>query len=198
MSPLTGAERALARVLLARAFRDNPLNRAVIGHGDPEERLRANLHSMRSLLPVAQRHGCVLGARVAGGLAGVLVAAPPFAYPLPPPPLLERLRCLLGQGVGVARRWNRVFEALDGLHPEEPHWYLGTLGVAPEQQRRGVGTSLLASWLARVDRESAPAYLETDFAHNVAFYARAGFETLRETRVLGVPVWCMRRPAHAA
>ena len=41
-----------------------------------------------------------------------MIAAPPFAYPLPPSPPLARLRCLVGQGLRVARRWGQVFEAL--------------------------------------------------------------------------------------
>ena len=55
----------------------------------------------------------------------------------------------------------------------------------------------LAHWLEQVDRDGAPAYLETDVEANVAFYARAGFRIEGESRILDVPIWRMRRPERA-
>jgi ribosomal protein S18 acetylase RimI-like enzyme len=185
---------AAARAL-AEAFRDNPLNVAVIG-GDPQRRLRCNRAGMRQLLPVACRHGRVLRA---GGPSpdGVLIAIPPGAYPLTGAPLLPRLRGLASQGLAVQVRWARVFAHLDLLHPQEPHWYLATLGVAPAARRRGLGRALLHPLLELADREAVPCYLETDRSENLAFYARAGFAVERESRVLGVGIWHMRRATSA-
>jgi len=190
--PLTADEEPAATEVLARAFRDNPLNVAVI-RGGPERRLRSNLHGMRALLPAARTHGEAWALREGSRLCAALVAVPPLMHPLPPAPLALRLRALFGQGMGAALRWARVFEALDALHPEEPHWYLGTFGVDPPLQRRGHGSVLLSAWLAGPDAEAGAVYLETDRIENVPFYERAGFGVLRETAVLGVPVWCMRR-----
>lgn len=193
IAPLPDSEREAAAQLLASCFRDNPLNTAVIQSSDPAVRVRCNLYGMRALLPVAQRHGLVLEARVGGRLAGVLIAAAPYAYPLPPPPPMERLRCLWGQGWRVAHRWARVFHMLDALHPLEPLAYLGTLGVDPSLQARGVGTALLGAWLARLDSDGVGAYLETDGFGTVAFYERAGFAVIGDVDVLGAPVWRMLR-----
>jgi len=195
IEPLKVRESAEAAEVLARAFRDNPLNLVVIGPRSASRRLRANREGMRSLLPVACDHGLVLGARLGGTLAGALIATPPHGYPLPPAALGARLRTLLVQGPRVTSRWNRVFHALHALHPAEPHAYLGTLGVGPALQRRGVGTALLARWLQATDRDGVPTYLETDKRENLAFYGQAGFEVERETEVLGARVWCLRRPA---
>jgi len=192
---LRDAEREPAVQVLARAFRDNPLNVAVIGSDDPNLRLRVNAHGLRSLLPVAHAHGRVRVLRAGGELAAVLIAVAPGAHPLPPASLAARLRCLFGQGLRVARRWAEVFEAMAKLHPPEPHWYLGTLGVEPRQQGRGIGGALLADWLAEVDREPSCAYLETDRPESVAFYERAGFVALGETRIFSVRIWRMRRRA---
>ncbi len=182
---------------LANAFRDNALNRAVIRSDDPVRRVRSNAHGMRALLPVARRHGIVLAARVGDErVAGVLIATPPYGYPLPPPPLWPRLRCVLGPGWGVAQRWIEVFHALEALYPMEPMWYLGTLGVAPARQGCGVGRALLSRWLEQVDAEGEEAYLETDLPENVPFYEGSGFAVEGETSVLGVEVWRMRRAAH--
>jgi ribosomal protein S18 acetylase RimI-like enzyme len=191
---LAAAERPRTVEVLARAFRDNPLNVAVVGARDPRRRLRSNALGTRTLLPIAEAHGEVWVARGGDRVVAALIGTPPHAYPLPPPPIAARLRCLVGQGWRVARRWAEVFQALDLLHPAEPHWYLGTLGVDPDHQGRGVGTALLRHWLARVAADGSGAYLETDLRRNLGFYEREGFAVEHETRVLGVRVWCMRRP----
>ncbi len=195
IGPLRPAERRGAVEVLARAFRDNPLNVAVIRSDDPARRVHSNYHGTRTLLPVAEVHGAVRVARSGEAVVGALIATPPHAYPLPPPSLASRLRCLLAQGWRVARRWSEVFEALDALHPPEPHWYLGALGVDPGLHGRGIGSALLADWLEGVDRDARLAYLETDRVENVGFYRRVGFEVVDETAIFGARVWCMRRPA---
>lgn len=181
--------------MLAEAFRDNPLNVAVIG-GSARRRTRCNEAGMRQVLPAALRHGIVLRA---GGdrPSGVGITIPPYAYPLPPPSLLAQLWALLIQGSTVRTRWRQVFEHLDRLHPRDPHWYLATLGVAPDAQGRGLGRALLRALLARADDDALPCYLETDRPENVAFYEASGFSVSRRSRVLGVRVWHMLRPAEA-
>lgn len=178
--------------VLARAFRDNPLNQAVIGPR-PERRLRSNRLGSGALLPVARAHGELWAVLLGERVAGVLVGTAPACWPLPPPPLGARLRCLWGQGLRVASRWGRAFDALEERHPREPHWYLATLGVDPTLQGRGLGGALLRAWLATTGAH--PVYLETDRAENLPFYAREGFDVIERTRVLGAWVWCMQRPA---
>ena len=182
--------------VLAAAFRDNPLNVAVIGR-DADRRLHCNLAGMRQLVPVARRHGLLLRA---GGAStqGALIATPPDAYPLPAPSLAAQLRALFAQGLRVRMRWGQVFEALYREHPLDPHWYLATVGVAPSAQGRGVGRALVAALLERADRDGRPCYLESDRPENVPFYEAAGFRVEREIRVLGVRVWLMRRPEAGA
>lgn len=181
--------------VLARAFRDNPLNTAVLTSRSPGARQRCNAHGMRAFLPVAREYGFALTARLDACVAGVLVAAPPSAYPLPLPRPFARLRSVLGQGLRAARRWGHVFETLQGYHPRDPHWYLATLGVAPDRQGQGIGTALLRRWLARVDADGSASYLETDRAENIPFYERAGFEIVTDAEVLQTSVWLMRRRA---
>ncbi len=74
----------------------------------------------------------------------------------------------------------RLLFEVDGLHPKEPHWYLATLGTAPEHQQRGIGTALMMPVLAMADRDGMPAYLESSKERNVPFYARFGFEVVGE------------------
>ncbi len=198
MAPLEKAELAQVADILARAFRDNALNRAAIASDDPKRRTSSNRYGMLALLPVAHGLGCVLTAKSGRILSGALVSSPPDCFPLPEAAWWPRLRCLIGQGWRVAQRWGDAYDALLALRPIEPHWYLATLGVDPLQQRRGVGAALLEAWLIGVDRSGLSAYLETDGASNVAFYQRAGFQVANEIEVLGVAVWCMSRPARTS
>jgi GNAT superfamily N-acetyltransferase len=198
ISALSEARRERVARVLARAFRDNPLNIAAVGSAEPARRLRCNLHGMRASLAAAIRHGEALTASLEGSVAAGLIAVPPGAYPLPAPGPLRQLRCLLGQGFGVATRWGEVFESLLAHHPAAPHWYLGTLGVDPPLQRRGVGAALLRAWIERVDVSRMPAYLETDRESNLPFYASVGFELAGRIEVLDVPIWRMQRPAAVA
>jgi ribosomal protein S18 acetylase RimI-like enzyme len=180
--------------VLARAFSASAMSRAVIESDDPRRCARANWHGLRAMLPVARAHAEVLVATAGGALAGALVATPPGRFPLPAPRVADALRCVIGQGWRVTRRWEQVFEALCALHPNQPHWYLAALGVDPSQRGRGFGAALLAHWLARVDRDALPAYLEADSERSVAFYERAGFRRDAETAIFGVRTWRMSRP----
>ena len=133
------------------------------------------------------------GADAKAALDGVLVAAPPLHFPLPSPPTGVQLRCLFGQGWRTLRRWGEVYRALLAIHPQEAHWYLSVVGVAPDRQARGCGSALVAALTERCDADGAPAYLECDDRANLAFYERSGFRVVQQTRVLDVPVWCMWR-----
>ncbi|MDJ0848924.1 MAG: GNAT family N-acetyltransferase [Myxococcota bacterium] len=197
VGPLHDDAVADAIEVLARAFRDNPLNVAAVG-GTPERRLGSNRAGTRGLVEVAQRHQAVWTVCEGARLAGALIGTPPGEYPLPAAPLRERMRALRVQGFRVARRWAQVFRALERLHPLEPHWYLGTLGVDPDAQGRGLGGTLLRQWLAHADATGASVYLETDRERNLRFYGRAGFSVVQRTEIFGVPVWCMQRPSAAS
>jgi len=196
VEPLQPAAREVAVGVLARAFRDNPLDRAVIGP-DVDLRLRSIGYGMRASLQLASgRCSALLGSR-AGSPAGVLLALPPGSFPLPSPGLFVHLRSVLGQGLRVSARWGVAYRALEAVHPVEPHWYLSLLGVDPPHRRCRVGSGLLRSWLEVVDRDALPSYLETDREENVAFYERVGFAVQLELKVFETPIWCMRRAASA-
>ena len=195
VAPLGEHEVAVASRLLGAAFRDNPMNRAVLGRRGPAARARANAVGLRAQLLMTVQHGRVVAAREQGELRGVLIALPPHAQPPLLPPLLERLRVVLFQGPIASSRWALVAESLQELRPTELHWYLSILGVEAPHRGRGVGSELLAGFLEEADREALPAYLETDVEANIGFYARAGFTVVGDLRVLGVPVWRLWRPA---
>ncbi|MBK7951345.1 MAG: GNAT family N-acetyltransferase [Deltaproteobacteria bacterium] len=189
--PLERPDRSARRTLvdvLARAFRDNPMNRAIHGP-DPARRVRANRAGLRAL--VLDLHSWT-EARVIhneGRVVGGFVAVPPGCFPLPGASLRRQLGCLFWQGARAMDRWGFVSESLVREHPLEPHWYLAVLGVDPEYQGRGIGTQLIDGLRALAHTESLPIYLESDRPESVAFYRARGFETLGELRPLDVACW---------
>jgi len=197
--PLAPADERAAAELLALAFHDQPLDRAVV-RGGPRRRLRAARAGMRASLVAARGGADVRVARLdgpegPGPPVGALVAVPPGLHPLAPPPPAEQLRVLLAQGPRTASRWREVWEALQAHHPREPTWYLSLVGVTPEHRGRGIGSALLTDWLARVDAAGRPAWLETAQEANLPLYHRLGFAVEEELRLLDVPVWLLRRTA---
>jgi len=102
-------------------------------------------------------------------------------------------------GPAAFRRFVAYTSWLDGqrraLVPD-PHWFLLALGVDPHRQRRGVGRSLMAPMLDDADRRGLPAYLETTDEENIAYYARSGFEVVRDAvpDTAGPRTWLMLRP----
>ena len=85
---------------------------------------------------------------------------------------------------------------MDDSHPDEPHWYLGTIGTHPAHLGRRLGSDLLAENLAMIDAGGDAVYLESTNPVNVGFYERFGFRTVGEIDVPGSsPVTTMWREA---
>jgi ribosomal protein S18 acetylase RimI-like enzyme len=192
IAPLLVHEICPAAAVIGRAFRDNPMNRAVVG-GSPLRRERSNTAGMRAVLPRARERGTVLAAQRGGRLAGVLVALPPGTTSVGAPSWLGMLRLLAVQGPAVVARWSTVSDALQRQRPLAPHAYLATLGVEPALQHSGIGRALLGHWLAAIDALGQRAYLETDKAENVKWYEGFGFALRAGLTVLGVRVYLMER-----
>lgn len=89
-----------------------------------------------------------------------------------------------------------TFEEMERSHPDEPHWYLPTIGVEPNAQGRGLGGALMRHAVARCDAEGLLAYLESSNPRNIPLYERHGFEVMGEIRIGAAPVVTpmLRRP----
>jgi len=189
--PVTGGDVSRVVDVLVRSFDDDPVSNFIFS-GD--RRRRGGLRSFftasirRQYLP----HGRVT---TTGDMAGAALWGPPWR---PRNPWRELLQLAPTGPYIVGRRTVaglRLLAAIDAVHPREPHWYLCTLGTEPDRQGQGVGTSLLAEGLARVDEEGMPAYLESSKERNLPLYARFGFEVVGEIRgpVGAPPMWRMWR-----
>jgi ribosomal protein S18 acetylase RimI-like enzyme len=74
----------------------------------------------------------------------------------------------------------RSYAVWESARPEEPHWYLQTLGTHPGRQGEGLGRLVCAPVLDRLDADAAPAFVDTSGAENVRFYESLGFEVIDE------------------
>ncbi|MFW6642372.1 GNAT family N-acetyltransferase [Nocardiopsis algeriensis] len=81
--------------------------------------------------------------------------------------------------------------------PDHPVWFLGTVGVRPEFQGRGLGRAVVTAGLREADAAGVPAFLETSEPGNVGFYETLGFEVTAEYDLPGggPRTWAMLRPA---
>ena len=97
-------------------------------------------------------------------------------------------------GAEESARMDELERVLGGMHPDEPHWYLGIAAVHPDHQGRGLGAAVIRALLAEAIAAEAPAFLITTAPGNVPIYQRLGFATCIESDLPAGPhVWGMRR-----
>jgi tRNA (guanine37-N1)-methyltransferase len=118
------------------------------------------------------------------------------------PPLTETLDELAASlrtpgTVLVARVGHRIVGTVRGTSRDDGTWWVSRLMVAPDQQRRGLGSALLRQVLAAAP-PGAPAGLLTGAAsrRNLELYRRFGFRVVEHgVDEVGVPVVTLRREA---
>ncbi|MBA4813228.1 MAG: GNAT family N-acetyltransferase [Acidimicrobiales bacterium] len=96
---------------------------------------------------------------------------------------------------------DRTSELAEGLsmlgdtHPAEPHFYLNTVGVAPNCKGQGHGGTIIHHTLDLADNAGHPCYLESSSPRNVPLYERLGFDVVKEINLPNGPtMWGMWRP----
>jgi ribosomal protein S18 acetylase RimI-like enzyme len=183
-----------ATITLARAFQDDPMFRWVFP--DPARRRRDLGLLNRVLLQYGLRYGC---ADHSNDGSAVALWIPP-GQKMTTARLARSGNLLLPMriGVGRLRALLTASSAMDRIHKRcapVPHWYLVVLGIEPQLQGKGRGSSLLRHGLARADRTGAPCYLETSQRSNLDFYERHGFSVVGQAPIgQGAPTaWAMLR-----
>jgi len=76
---------------------------------------------------------------------------------------------------------------------EEPNYFLESIGVDPELQGRGIGSTLLSYLIQQADRERVLSCLSTSELKTTSLYERFGFQVRAETNLMGVPNYHMIR-----
>lgn len=77
------------------------------------------------------------------------------------------------------------------FHPKEPFTYLWFIGVAPENQNNGRGSSLLVEIIEDSRLKGRSVYLETSVDRNLPWYKKHGFEVF-QTLELGYSLYMLR------
>lgn len=194
LRPAVRADVSAAARVLAAAFDDDP----ALGWLTPDPAQRQVRLARLFAAEIRHHHLTGGGVEVAVGAGGAVLGAAVWDPPgrwrwsrgeqLRAAPALARA---LGRHRGRGAAMDR---GLGGAHPDRPHWYLATLGVAPEAAGAGVGGALLRSRLERCDARGEAAYLESSKQANIAVYEHFGFaETGRVDLPDGPSLWTMWR-----
>jgi ribosomal protein S18 acetylase RimI-like enzyme len=80
-------------------------------------------------------------------------------------------------------------------HPKGKFCYLWFIGVDPENQGKGIGSTLLKSVIERFDQVDRPIYLETSVETNLTWYKKFGFVIFNEV-LFSSKLYLLRRPAN--
>jgi ribosomal protein S18 acetylase RimI-like enzyme len=181
--------------VLADAFLDDP-GWISVGPRNVARRHRYTRRVCRGALNVVERWGgSIWHAERDGEVAGVLTSVDPGQWP--PPQFRSIAYQALGPtlaGPGVLWRSLAADSTMHKHHPQEPHFYVWMLAVAPKHQRTGVGRALLQTALARSEVLQTFAYLETAKPENLPYYASFGFREVGEAELpRGAPIWFMMR-----
>lgn len=193
-------ETSQASPVIAEAMMVEPGFAAVLP--DEDVRRRVLVSRMKDSIETAMSHDAVFVAtdEGTGKILGVAIWGPPGSYPPADnahadddvPSYLTDVDAEIIEGL-------QAYD--DNCHhhfPDEPVWYLKLLGVDPEGQGKGIGSTLLRASLQELDEDGLPAYLETGTERNVRFYKRFGFEVRKAEIQLApgsTPHWTMIRPA---
>ncbi len=181
---------------LVVAFEDYPLMRHFF-EGREGEYPRLLREFMRFSCEVRLQLGMPLLASVSSGrLAGVAGLTTPEVGSWPGE--LARMHDALRESIGplAAERLDTYSRLVEQYEPKEPHYYLGILGVHPEEQGKGHARALLDRLheLSQTHPESKGVYLDTEHPANVPLYERFGYQVVGHGRLEPVEVWCMWRP----
>lgn len=180
-------------LLLSRALGEDDVLKAII-RGD--NRLSRLIEFYSALLRSGPlQHGTVDIARVDGGaIAGVAIwkaPNPPESHPI------QRFREAMAVGWRHLADVRALDHEFDAHRPEEPHWYLTDIAVAPGHQGLGIGSALLEDRLTKIDAARAPAYLEATTEASRRLYERYGFRFVDTINPAGPSAFAMLRQASA-
>jgi ribosomal protein S18 acetylase RimI-like enzyme len=106
--------------------------------------------------------------------------------------LLDVKLALTCIGLGNLKKAMKREARIKSIHPPSPIYYIWFIGVRPEVQNKGIGSTLLAEVIAKSDSMQRPLYLETSTLRNLPWYKRFGFEVHNELD-FGYNLFCLKR-----
>ena len=191
-------DRAAAKVCAA-AFTEDPAMVALVPRS-PSRRAAMLRLWFRGLLRIARRFAGRQPTVIRGhdDVSALCVVYEPGRYPPPSWSAAMAAAGPLRGGPLAAIGAGRWLAAREAQHPEEPHLYLETLATAPQAQGQGIGSAALRGLCREADVRALPILLHTNKRENISWYARFGFDVVREMRLPhGAHEWLLRRPPAA-
>lgn len=79
-----------------------------------------------------------------------------------------------------AAQYESAEATMQGHRPQQPIWFLGSIGVDPAHQGKGLGRAVVTPGLEAAADAGVLAFLETSDPGNVRFYRKLGFEITAE------------------
>jgi len=173
-----------ASLMLARVFKDNPIN--VYAFPNPEDRIKKMPYAYQFVLRYNLRYGRVFV--TSPQLEGLAVWVPSDNLGTSFWRILSSGAMWPGMKMGIeaGRKMNELDEYVNRKHREfvsTKHWYLLLLGVDPQYQGKGNASKLLNGMLKLIDGEGLPSFLETQGSKNVSMYQHFGFNVVDEYTV---------------
>jgi hypothetical protein len=190
---LDGKDDREAAVLLARAFSNDPIWRAMGPQWRPHRFLVALLFHYGELKIARRKRAWILGAFEGGVLRGVVLAYRPEGLLSPFLSWLPKCVAFTLAGPIAGYRAATMWTKLSALHPKEPHAYGWLLAAVPPD--KGVGGALLDEFFLDIDELGYPLYIEATSPKNVRLYERKGWRKIGEFELrTGECVYPMWRP----
>ncbi len=123
---------------LGDAFRDYPVMRYVLKESG--DRFDEHLPYLVGYFTYSRfsRNWPVLGVEREGRILAAANINPPSSVPAPAELVRRYEEMCRVLGDGAIRRFQAFADACDPLEPDEPHYYLGMIGVRPEAQGEGL------------------------------------------------------------
>jgi ribosomal protein S18 acetylase RimI-like enzyme len=109
--------------------------------------------------------------------------------------VLRDIKLLFDLGIGSALKGFRREKLVANVRPPSKYYYLLFLGVHPDHQGKGKGSTLMRDITIDNSDLQLPICLETSLQSNVAFYERFGFKIYHEME-FGFPLYFMMRDLH--
>jgi ribosomal protein S18 acetylase RimI-like enzyme len=193
--PLQKKDAPRAAAVLAAAFQYDPVWKAVLGDGKPEQRRAAFEAPVRYCL----KYGEVYAPSPA--LEGVAAWLPGAVADMTPWRMLLSGAMWPGMRMGMdaARKMMPIFAPIEAdrkaMMRGKEFIYVLVIGVDPRFQGQGFGGRLLRALFEKSERDRVPIYLETETEDNVRLYEHLGFHVVKEVvlPVVHLPMWEMVR-----
>ncbi|MGH8877987.1 MAG: GNAT family N-acetyltransferase [Stackebrandtia sp.] len=170
------------------AFADYPWTRHTVAAYDHAGRIRRFQELF--LVRIGLEHGRVWVGD--GGDAAAIWTTPSFDAVAVFGELGPELAEIAGDRAEAAAAAER---AMAPHRPKRPAWFLGSVGVHPDRQGRGLGAAVIRPGLEAAAEAGVPAFLETSTYDNVGFYRHLGFEVAAEVTIPdgGPTTWAMTK-----